>query len=512
MSKLPIYDAIVVGSGASGGWAAKELTEGGMRVLLLEAGESLRQKEWFCRWQDLTRKLKYRGRVDQRTLSLARQPIQSKCHAWDWHFAYYIDDLDNPYLVPEDKPFTWIRSRQEGGRMVVPGHGRQLYRMSDLDFKAASRDGFGDDWPIGHADLDPYYQRVERWIGIHGSTEHLPQLPDSLFLPALPMSAAEAHLKATIEGRWSERRVVSGRTGLPPRTLRSAQATGRLTLRTNAIASHVTVDPGSGKARGIAYIDRFSHKSYEALGRVIVLCASTIETTRLLLNSASDQHPTGLGNSSGLLGHYLHDHFNAVTVTGHIPEAKAEGALPPGGVYIPQFRNLQSQHPDFLRGYGIQAFAERQPQAHFFQMKAFGEMLPRFENRVRVDSERRDAWGIPVARIECAYSDNERRMATDQLEALKEMAEAAGFEIESEQPDLAPPGTAVHEVGTARMGNSPRTSVLNKFNQSWDVKNLFVTDGACFVSQGCQNPTLTIMAMTVRACDYILDHCRKGNL
>ena len=517
MAKPTAYDAIIVGAGASGGWAAKELTEGGMRVLLLDAGETPRQKEWSLFKQNLYRKLRYRGKVDQRTLSRQRQPIQSKTPAWDWNYDCFVDDLDNPYTTPDDKPFIWLRSRQVGGRMVAKTHGRQLYRLSDHDFKAASRDGYGDDWPIEHADLAPYYEQVERWVGINGTSENIPHLPDSIFLPPQPLSAGEERLKAIVESRWSDRRVISGRTAPPPSTVPAALKTGRLTLRSNAVASHIIVDSDTGKAQGVAIVDRHTHRPDEVYAKVVVLCASTIESTRLLLNSATRQHPNGLGNSSGVLGHYLMDHVNSVHVHGTIPSpGRFALNLPAGGFYIPQFRNVHDHQPNFLRGYGVQGTAARQisdeSAAAPFSLRAFGEMLPRFENCVTLDSELKDAWEIPVAHIACAFSDNESAMADDALATLTEMAEASGFVVESASRSLAPPGMAFHETGTARMGSDPQTSVLNSFNQSWDVKNLFVTDGACFVSQGCQNPTLTIMALTVRACAYILNQSKKGEL
>jgi choline dehydrogenase-like flavoprotein len=312
-----------------------------------------------------------------------------------------------------------------------------------------------------------------------------------------------------------------------------------MTLRTNAVASHLIIDVKTGKAKGVAYIDQVTRKGYEALGKVIVLCASTIESTRLLLNSASRQHPNGLGNSSGVLGHYLMDHTYGIGVGGLIPSlSEFQSNYDDGranGIYIPKFRNISERHPKFIRGYGIQGGAKRGmlPQGLKaipgfgsvfkktvrelkapapFGMGAWGEMLPRFENRVTINKDLKDAWGIPVAHIECTHGDNERAMVADAVETLQEMAEEAGFQITSVGRNPAPPGLCIHEVGTARMGDDAKSSVLNKFNQSWDVKNLFVTDGACFVSQGCQNPTLTMMAITVRACDYIVDQYRKGNL
>ena len=512
-----VYDAVVVGAGASGGWAAKELTEGGMRVLLLDAGETARQKEWSRFKQNLLRKIKYRGTVDQRTLSMQRQPIQSKTRAWEWNYDCFVDDLDNPYTTPADKPFIWLRSRQVGGRMVAKFHGRQLYRMSDYDFKAASRDGYGDDWPIAYADLAPYYEKVERWVGVRGTTEEIPHLPDSVFLPHQAMTDGEERLKTAVESRWQNRRVIPGRFAPPPSTLPAAQATGRLTLRPNAVASRIIVDTDTGRAKGIVFIDRHSHKSYEVFAKVIVLCASTLESTRLLLNSATRQHPNGFGNSSGVVGHYLMDHVNSVTVEGSIPRSQGfTPNQPAGGFYIPQFQNIDDRHSKFIRGYGIQGSAAREVSEEGaripFVMRAFGEMLPRFDNCITLDPTQKDVWDIPAAHISCTFSDNEHAMAEDKLLALEEMAEAAEFIVESKSQTLAPPGMAFHEMGTARMGNDPKSSVLNKFNQSWDAKNLFITDASCFVSQGCQNPTLTIMALTVRACDYILKKSRNGKL
>jgi len=566
MAKQEIYDAIVIGSGATGGWAAKELTEKGLRVIVLEAGRQLDPAKDFCE-HTWPYELKYRGTVDQQWLLRERQPIQSKCYACnEYGHHFFVDDIDNPYTTPKDKPFDWIRGRHVGGRSIM--WARQSYRLSDYELKAASRDGFDEDWPISHADLAPYYERVERWVGISGTVENIPNLPDSIFLPGMQMTCGERLLKAAVERNWKDRRVIIGRSAIltqrhngrakchfcghcdrgcttgsyfssPASTLPAAMKTGRLTLRPNAVASHIIVDTDTGKAKGIAFIDRVTKKAHEVFGRVIVLCASALESTRLLLNSATRQHPEGLGNSSGVLGHYLMDHTYSVSVAGFVPSLANypynydDGRA--NGLYIPKFRNVNDRHPKFIRGYGIQASVQRSmlpttistipgfgkefkrmvreaKDPAPFWMGAFGEMLPRFENRVTIDKDKKDAWGIPVLHIECAHSDNEREMARDMIESLKEMAEAAGFEIHFQNSQLAPPGLAIHEVGTARMGDDRKKSVLNKFNQSWDVKNLFVTDGACFVSGGCQNPTLTMMAITVRACDYIVDQYKKGEL
>ncbi len=566
MAKQPVYDAIVVGSGATGGWAAKELTEKGLRVIMLEAGRKLDPAKDY-KMLAFPYDVKYRGVVPQTTLYKDRQPIQAKCYACDeYGHHFFVDDKDNPYTTPKDKPFDWIRGRQVGGRTLM--WGRQSYRLSDYEFKAASRDGFGEDWPISHDELAPYYERVERFAGISGSKENLPQLPDSVFLPPMALTCGEQLLKKAVEARWKERKVIIGRVAMltqnhngraachycghcergcdtksyfstPASTLPAAMATGKLTLRPDAVVSHIIVDPNTGKAKGVAFVDRLTKKAHEVFGKVVVVCASTIESTRLLLNSASRQHPNGLGNSSDALGRYLMDHTYSVSLGGTVPSvAKYPYVHEDGrnnGAYIPKYRNVWDKHPKFIRGYGIQASSQRgilpthlqrvpglgeqlkkmireTPDAPNFWIGAFGEMLPRKENRVTINKAVKDAWGIPVAHIECTHSDNEREMAKDQIETMREMATEAGWNIEWENPTLAPPGLCIHEVGTARMGNDAKTSVLNKFNQSWDVKNVFVTDGSCFVSMGYQNPTLTMMAITVRACDYIAEEFRKGNL
>jgi choline dehydrogenase-like flavoprotein len=566
MAKEAIYDAIIVGSGATGGWAAKELAEKGMRVIVLEAGRKLDPMKDFTE-HTWPYEVKYRGNVGNRTLFRERQPIQSKCYACnEYGNHFFVDDIDNPYTTPDAKPFDWIRGRHVGGRTIM--WGRQVYRLSDYELKAATRDGYGEDWPISYSDLAPYYDRVEEFIGVSGSVENVANLPDGKFLPPMKLTCGEWALKRAVESRWKDRRVMIGRAAIltrrhkgrapchycghcdrgcttssyfssPGSTLPAAMKTGRCELRPNSVASHIIIDSNTGKAKGVAVIDQITKKGFEVMGKVVVLCASTIESTRLLLNSASRQHPAGLGNSSGELGNCLMDHTYAISIGGVVPSVANypynhdDGRA--NGVYIPKFRNVAERHQKFIRGYGIQGSVQRgmlpttiksipgfgseykklvrdaKAPAPFW-MAAFGEMLPRRENRVTINKDVKDAWGIPVAHIECTHSDNEREMMRDGLESLKEMADAAGFETTYANPFLAPPGLAIHEVGTARMGSDPKKSILNKFNQSWDVKNLFVTDGACFVSSGCQNPTLTMMALTVRACDYIIDQHKKGNL
>ncbi len=564
-SKRKIYDAIVVGSGATGGWAAKVLTEKGMSVLVLEAGRELKPEKDF-REHTWPYELKHRG-IAPGSRYAPRQPIQSRCYAAnEYGHHLFVDDLDNPYTTPDDKPFWWIRGRQVGGRSIT--WGRQSYRLSDFDFKAAERDGYGDPWPISYSDLEPYYDQVEDFVGISGSYENLPQLPDSKFLPPMAMTCGERMLKRAVESKFTGRKVIIGRAAIltkahqgraachfcghcdrgcstrsyyssPGSTLPAAAKTGLMTLRPNAVVREIIVDPNTGKASGVRVVNQITKRDYEEYGKVIVLCASTLESTRLLLNSKSREHPNGLGNSSGALGHYLMDHMYQISAGGVVPALRgSEYDFSDGranGIYVPRFRNIFDKHPHFIRGYGMQGGCQQgysfshakqtpgfgagfkqlvreNPREIPFWLGAWCEMLPRKENRVTIDPNKVDAWGIPVLHVECAHGDNERAMAKDALETIREMVGAAGFRIQFTSSTPAPPGFCIHEVGTARMGSDPKTSVLNKWNQSWEVKNVFVTDGACFVSQGCQNPTLTMMAITARACDYIAEEFKRGNL
>ncbi|WP_437926538.1 GMC family oxidoreductase [Sorangium sp. So ce291] len=519
----------MVGSGATGGWAAKELGESGLDVLVLDAG----------RKPHLSTYIKDR-RAYQATLKrkLERQPVQSKHGGYRTAPSFFVDDRENPYTTPNDKPFYWIRGRQVGGRSLT--WGGVALRLSDYEFKAASRDGFGIDWPISHADLDAYYGKVERFHGVRGRRDRLPQLPDGCFNPPPRLSEGELLFKDAVTRRWRDRAVINSRAipGAPlphdgvltkwpafssvGSTLAAALRTGRTTVRPDAIACHILVDGDTGKAKGVRFIDRKTHRVHEAFGRVIVLCASTIETTRLMLNSADRLHPNGLGNSSGLLGKCLMDH-PTVRLFGTVPhrrrgkrQSKFGG---PNAIYIPRFRNINQRENDFIRGYGIWGAVDRDldflrlgADVVPFAFWASLEMLANSKNQVTLDKGVNDAWGIPVARIECSYSDNELKMIQDAQDSLREMAEQAGFEPALDRTGSTPPGLWVHEVGTAPMGTDPRTSVLNPFNQCWDVRNLFVTDGACWVSGGCQNPTLTMMAITARACDVIVRQLKRGEL
>ena len=551
------YDAIVVGSGATGGWAAKRLAEAGLKVALLEAGRAVSPTEFTEHTPAY--KLKYR---DHSPEIVRTRPVQKQCYAcMEYNYEWFVNDLDNPYSTPPDKPFTWQRLRVLGGRSLV--WGRQSYRLSDNDFKAASRDGYGDDWPIAYADLAPFYDIVEKYVGITGAAEGNEMLPDGQFLPPMKMSCGEVLLRERVKAKFA-RTVTIGRAAVltqnhngrlachycgpcergcrtfsyfssPFTTVADAQNSGNCTLLTNAVVSHVNMDSGTNKASGVTYVDRLTRQVKEVRGKSVILCAQAMESTRILLNSSTREYPAGLANSSGALGHYLMDHVVGGGATGHLPDMKirpnANEPQRPNGIYIPRFRNTPStkKHSQFIRGYGYQG--EGGPAFNFgaegygtsfkgavkegvysIGMGAFGESLARWDNYIEIDSNLKDAWGIPALRIVMTHGDNERALMDDAGAQAAEMLEAAGAKDIHVQAHVEMPGMAIHELGTARMGNDPKKSVLDPFNQTHDVKNLFVMDGASFVSSACQNPTLTMMAITVRGCDHLIDRFRKSEV
>ncbi len=543
VSRPEPFDAIVVGSGATGGWAAKRLTEAGMRVALLEAGPKTTPQEFTEHrqaWQ-----YPYLGKKS----GIAKdRPIQSLCYACrEGNHQWFVNDRENPYT--QDRPFHWIRQRALGGRTL--SWGRQSYRMSDLDFKAASHDGYGEDWPISYADLAPYYDIVERYVGISGQNEGLPQLPDGQFLPPMEMTCGETILRDKVREHFG-RTVTIGRAAVltrrhngraachycgpceqgcstfsyfssPWTTIADAQRTGRLTLLTDAVVARVNTR--DGKATGVTYIDRVTREAREARSRIVLLCASSLESTRLLMNS-------GLGGESGTLGRYLMDHIFEGGASGVMPsiEAKPWAGPPrrPNGIYIPRFRNVKEKMTNgFIRGYGFQggsspefdfgapgfgaAYKDAVRNGYFgISIGVWGECLPRYENYVEIDKDRVDAWGIPILKIRMQWGDNELKLWQDAREQAALMLEAAGAVNVRMYGKPSVPGFCIHEVGTARMGSDRKRSVLNAYNQVWDTPNVFVTDGACYVSVACQNPTLTMMAVTVRACDYIVKEYAKA--
>jgi len=516
--KKSIYDAIVIGSGITGGWAAKELTEAGLNVLVLEAGPKIEPHEI----SDLSK-----WTPEQRRETAKRQPIQSRhISYWFQNPSLFVDDQDHPYTHGPSNPFVWIRGRQVGGRSLT--WGAVTLRLSDYEFLAPERDGIGEQWPLSYRELCPFYDTVERFLGIEGTCEGLSQLPDGVFLPAPRLTESEIRFKQTVENTWKDRKVINSRGvsespgALPngdsrwPRksslhgTLHAAFATGRATLRPDSIVAHLIVDNNTAGIKGVACVDRVTKATFEVFGNLIVLCASTIESLRIMLNSKSPQHPGGVGNSSGFLGSFMLDHLS-INFAGEIPGVSNGTTYPVGGshgVYIPRFRNLEKPEKDFVRGYGI--FGLLQRPSNQFILSSLLEVLPDRRNRVEIDEDKVDSWGIKTVRINFAYSANEYKMQEDAEANMREMVETSGIPIMHRQ--VTAPGAYVHELGGARMGTKPATSVLNRFNQCWDAKNLFVLDGSCFVTAGWQNPSLTMMALAVRACGYMVDQLKRCDL
>jgi choline dehydrogenase-like flavoprotein len=571
------YDAVIVGSGAAGGMAAHVLTAHGMRVLLLEAGKKLdiNQELRSMQWP-YEHPRRGDGPPGSHAISFneytVRQPPYAKASAFRHVYSYVggwggsdyvknilVDEKDHPYTGTR---YAWVRARALGGKTNI--WGRLALRLSDYDFKAKSHDGYGEDWPISYADLAPYYDKVDLYLGISGVKENLPHLPDSLFQRPTKLNIAEVQLRERLKNMG--RVVTPYRAGVttdgvkhnkyrskcfgrgacnrrpggcdihaafdsPTGLIYPAMDTGRLTLRTNSTAYEVLVDRNTGRARGVAFLDSETRKSYEAKARVVVLAASTLESARLLLLS-------GIGNSSGHVGHNFCEHVMGPGVTGLVkelvgkPHTLDDGR--PGGFYVPRFRNLKDRASGFIRGYGFEGssghsmFPEhtletpgfgaqfkktvRDYAGAFISMGGFGEVLPRYESHVDLDTVEKDRWGIPVLRFHYQFGDNERKMAEDMATTAREMFEAAGIEVIGVDRDVLTEGWSIHELGTARMGGDPKTSVLNQFQQSHDVRNLFVVDGSSHVSASCQNPTWTIMSLAWRSCDYLAEELRKGNL
>jgi choline dehydrogenase-like flavoprotein len=557
--KKQVFDAIVVGSGASGGWACKRLAEAGLKVALLEAGRP--QIDRNFREHMPASDLKYRNLAPE--ILRKTRPIQSKfdvCNEYtsDW----FANDLEEPYTTPADKPFDWMgRVRMTGGRTNV--WGRVCLRFSDWDFKAASHDGYGENWPISYKDLAPYYDLVEDYVGITGMAEGLEEIPDGRFHPPMPLLCQEALFRNRVKEKLGRTVTLTRSANITKpinmrqpchycgpcergcvthsyfnsafTTVADALRTGNCTLISNAMAYKVLTDPDSSKARGLLYIDRNTKQPHEMYGRTVILCAQAQESVRILLNSATSQSPNGMGNSSGVLGHYLTAHVRSGGGTGEFP---AFGAAPslgapikPVGVYVPRFRNTRNAPPfkKYLRGFGYEcetsvgfnwgapgfgeAFkkAVREPRPEM-ELTGFGEVLPRWENFVELDKEVKDIYGIPALKIHMADSENEKAMIKDMGESAGEMLEAAGAKNIRVYAHPSAPRWALHEAGMARMGDDPKKSVLNGFQQAHDVKNLFVMDASGFTSNPCQNPTLTIMALCVRSCDYLTDQMKQGNL
>jgi choline dehydrogenase-like flavoprotein len=552
------YDAIVVGSGISGGWAAKELTEKGLKTLVLERGRDVRHISDYPTATKAPWELPHRGRLPDEMLK--NNPIAASCYAFDESTEhFFVKDSEQPYV--QQKPFNWIRGYQVGGKSLV--WGRWTQRWSNLDFEANLKDGLAIDWPIRYEDLAPWYSYVERFVGISGNKDGIPHLPDGEFLAPMGMNCLETHFRKSIESKWTDRRLIISRTanlsqrvgdrgpcmyrdkcarGCPfggyfssnSATLPAAAKTGNLTLRPHALATEILYNEKSGKAEGVRILDTETLEQEEFYAKILFLNAGTLNTTALMLNSTSSRFPEGFGNDSGVLGHYLMDHNYRASLGGEYDgfQDKITFGKRPTGVYIPRFRNLQkNEGKGFARGYAFAAGGNRRmadyseqslgpelkaamsrPSTWDLWMTGMGECLPYYENKVTLSRDRKDPLGMPQLEIDCEFKENELRMLVDILETGKEMLEEAGFINIYAQDTQKPPGLGIHEMGTARMGRDPQTSILNGHNQVWGAPNVFVTDGSCMTSSACQNPSLTYMALTARAVDYAINEIKKGNL
>lgn len=562
MTTNPQFDAIVIGSGVSGGWAAKELTEKGLKVLMLDRGRMVEHGKDYPTEHMPPWKIPFRGKR-LRELYAEDYPVQSQLYVFNETTRHFFStDKEHPYVY-EPGGFLWYRPEVVGGRSLL--WGRQVYRWSDLDFEANKRDGHGIDWPIRYRDLAPWYSHVEKFIGVSGQAEHLPHLPDSEFLPPMEMTVAEKHVKRGIEQHYSDRIMTIGRVAVITRphngrgachycgpcergcsvgayfstqsaTLPAARATGNLTLKSDSVVESIDYDPETRRASGVRVIDARTGERMVYTGRIVFLCASTVGSTQILLNSRSASFPNGLANSSGVLGHYLMDHTLGTGAAGMVPGYLDKVMLGnrPNGIYIPRFRNLdgQDEDADFLRGYGYQGgsmrmgwqamsgqipgfgaeykHALRNPGPWMMFLTGFGECLPYRDNRIVLDERKRDRFGIPQVRFHFDFRENEEKMRLDIARQGEEMLKAAGLTNTSSFIHHSKGGEGIHEMGTARMGDDPRESVLNRWNQAHDVPNLFVTDGSCMTSASCVNPSLTYMALTARAVDYAVKQLSAG--
>jgi len=552
--KQNTYDAIIVGSGITGGWAAKELCEKGLKVLLLERGANVEHPNYPTSTKDIW---DFKHRLHLSEEDKKNQFVQSR----HWSFRednkhFYINDQQNPY--DETKRFDWIRGDIVGGRSLL--WSRACYRWSDLDFEANLKEGIAVDWPIRYKDLAPWYDYAESFIGVSANRDGISHLPDGVFQPAFEMNAVEKYFKEKIETNYTDRKVIMGRTanltkpvkgrgqcqardlchrGCPfgayfstnASTMPAAYATGNLTVRPLSLVNKVMYDEQKQKAVGIEIIDISTNQTIEFFSSIIFLNASTVGTGFILLNSTSPRFPNGLGNGSDQVGRNLMDHHKGISASASVDgfEDKYYYGRRPTSIYIPRFRNVQKKDSGFLRGYHYGGSAHRgqqqnnsigaalkesmtEPGGWEMGLYAFGECLPYADNRITLNHNKKDKWGRPVIAIDCEFKENEKLMHEDMANTAKELLANAGFKNISVSSNMSFPGNANHEMGIARMGKDPKTSVLNSFNQMHEVKNVFITDGSCMTSGNCVNPSLTYMALTARACDYAVKEMKRLNL
>jgi choline dehydrogenase-like flavoprotein len=560
MAAANTFDAIVVGSGMSGGWAAKELCEKGLKTLVLERGRNIRHVQDYPTALKDPWALPHNNRPTN--ADRAAQPIQSTLYLYDQSTKHhFVDDQRHGYV--QAQPFNWYRGYHVGGRSLM--WARHVFRFSDLDFEANQREGVGIDWPIRYADVAPWYEHVEKFIGASGENSGLPQLPAQVLQPPFEMNALEKHIKGQLASKFNgERKLICSATAVLSRehngrgpcqgrnqcargcpysayfssngvTLPAAAKTGNLTLQPDAIAHSLIYDEGKDKVTGVRVVDFETYKTTEYFARVVFLCASTLNSTAILLNSRSLRFPDGIGNDSGELGHNLMDHHNGGGATASYSKLldRYYRGRRSTSMYIPRFRNVGRREEKFTRGYGYEVYTNRgswtrgvggsafgadfkneitRPGEWSLFMEGYGETLPNHENRMWIDPANSDRTGIPAINISMKYRDNETAMAQQMMDDAVEMMQAAGLENVKGFNNPVTPGSVIHEMGTARMGRDPKTSVLNEWNQIHAVKNVFVTDGSCMVSSPTQNPSLTYMALTARAANHAVEKMKSGEI
>ncbi|WP_395343662.1 GMC oxidoreductase [Ningiella sp. W23] len=560
MAEQREFDAIVVGSGITGGWAAKEFTEKGFNTLVLERGDNIEHIKDYS--SALTPPWGFEGRTQVDHDIKQDYPIQSKVYAFNEATRkFWVKDSEHPYTTPDSKPFHWIRGYHVGGRSIM--WGRQCSRWGDIDFEANAKDGHGNDWPIRYKDIAPWYDYVERFIGVSGQKEGLSQLPDGQFLPPMEMNAVERHVKQKVASKYKNRVLTIGRVanlsqahngrnpcqyrnlcarGCPfsayfsslSSTLPAAQATDKLTLRANSVVTRLSYDENKNRVSGVEVLDAQTGELHEYKAKVVFLCASTLNSSWILMHSSNSTFRNGFANSSGELGKNLIDQHYRVGASASFKgfEDKYYFGSRPTGIIVPRFRNLEKQETDYLRGFNYQGWASRtawqrgvsqsgvgaqfkdelhHPGEWTMNFLAFGESLPNPNNHIRLNTDKKDVHGLPTLYIDASFSENEDKMRKDMQSSAVEMLEAAGAQnIQPyDQGHAYVPGDCIHEMGTARMGKNPNDSVLNKWNQSHDVPNLFVTDGASMASGSSKNPSVTYMALTARAVDYAVKALKR---